>query len=353
MATYERKHIDIGANLLDDMFQGSYHGKQYHPGDLRDVLVRASAVGMPRLIATAGCLEETEGLIKMCNLQRVDETTKDIPMDIYTTAGVHPTRCSGLAESGDIPKLADIIAKYGAQNLAGGCCCDVDAPVTYPVVAIGEFGIDYERLFFCNEEDQNKGFEGQLTGLGKECGGTLPLPLFLHYRGNEENGASKAFFDIMERNRGMWIEKKGVVHSYTGTAEDAQRILALGLDIGINGHSLQTQENLDLVRTLPADRLHIETDAPWCEMKPTHMSWQHLQKALSRKDISFPPKDVVRPKVVKKDKYVKGAMVKGRNEPCTVDDVLLVMAEIRGEDPDTLARTMFQNSMKMYFPWIH
>ena len=37
--------IDIGANLLDTMFQGEYRGKQAHPPDLQAVLERAAASG--------------------------------------------------------------------------------------------------------------------------------------------------------------------------------------------------------------------------------------------------------------------------------------------------------------------
>eukprot|EP00966_Prymnesium_polylepis_P173079 4003268-Prymnesium_polylepis.2 len=48
------RYVDIGANLLDDMFQGSYRGKQAHPPDLDAVLQRAAAAGVERIIVTAG-----------------------------------------------------------------------------------------------------------------------------------------------------------------------------------------------------------------------------------------------------------------------------------------------------------
>lgn len=47
----------------------------------------------------------------------------------------------------------------------------------------------------------------------------------------------------------------------------------------------------------------LETDCPWCEIKPTHPSYKNIQTKYDS---------------VKKEKYKKGCMIKGRNEPCTI-----------------------------------
>eukprot|EP00959_Pyramimonas_sp_CCMP1952_P274583 5740112-Pyramimonas_sp.AAC.2 len=54
------KFIDIGANLTDSMYQGEYHGKQAHDGDMDAVLNRAWAAGVERVMVTAGQLSEVK-----------------------------------------------------------------------------------------------------------------------------------------------------------------------------------------------------------------------------------------------------------------------------------------------------
>ena len=63
----------------------------------------------------------------------------------------------------------------------------------------------------------------------------------------------------------------GVVHSFDGTAAELERVLQFPqLSIGINGCSLRTQDNLEVIAMVPLDRLLLETDSPWCEIRPSH-----------------------------------------------------------------------------------
>lgn len=56
---------DIGANLTDAMFQGRYNDKEYHPEDLKDVLDRAWAADVERIIITAGSLSEAKAALEL------------------------------------------------------------------------------------------------------------------------------------------------------------------------------------------------------------------------------------------------------------------------------------------------
>lgn len=173
--------------------------------------------------------------------------------------------------------------------------------------AFGEIGLDYDRLQLCDKETQNMWFKRQVD-IAVELG----MPLFLHSRAAAED------FEAILKERLEQLPKRGLVHSFTGSMEEMQRLVALGFDIGINGCSLKTEENLAVAKEVPLERIQIETDGPWCEMRPSHASSQFTKDA--------PPL----PKAVKKEKWSADFMVKGRNEPCAITRVAYAVAAVKG-----------------------
>lgn len=156
MAGAGSSFIDVGANLLDDMFQGRYNGSsQKHPPDLEHVLARAWDAGMTHIIITAGNLDEARRALE---LAESDER-------LFSTVGVHPTRCGEFAknEEGGAEPYLDALMELARDGQKSG-----------KVVAIGECGLDYDRLHFCDKPEQMEGFERQFA-LAKETG----LPMFL------------------------------------------------------------------------------------------------------------------------------------------------------------------------------
>lgn len=127
------------------------------------------------------------------------------------------------------------------------------------------------------------------------------------------------------------------MHSFTGTKEEMLRLVDLGLNIGVNGCSLKTEENLEVVRHIPLDRIQIETDGPWCEIRPSHASAKYLSDAPSL------------PKAVKKEKWQKGCMVKGRNEPVAIAHVAHVIAKIKGVSVEEVCEAYVLNSFSSCF----
>jgi len=157
---------------------------------------------------------------------------------IYSTVGVHPCSVKFIDShpSGPEAYLSSLrtLAQEGASS--------------GHVAAFGEIGLDYDRLYHASKEDQKKYFVLQLD-LAEEIG----LPLFLHSR-----AAAADFEDILfprlSRLNG------GLVHSFTGTVDEMCRLVSAGLYVSVNGCSLKTEENLEVVKQIPLERLMLETD---------------------------------------------------------------------------------------------
>ena len=111
--------------------------------------------------------------------------------------------------------------------------------------------------------------------------------------------------------------------------------LALSEDvyIGFNGCSLRTEENLAAAAACPLDRVLLETDAPWCDIRATHASAKFLKTKFK----------------TCKDKKYDGSMVKGRNEPAAVQQVLEVVAGARGETEEDVKAQVWRNVHRCFF----
>ncbi|KAH8372735.1 hypothetical protein KR009_004181 [Drosophila setifemur] len=283
------------------MFQGCYMGSQKHTADLDIVLKRAWEQGVQKIIITAGSLKDVDDALQ---LSARDER-------LFVTVGTHPTRCDEFLPDPE-GYYYQLRSKIEANR--------------GKVKAIGECGLDYDRLQYCGQETQKIYFEKQLS-LAAE----FRLPLFLHMR-----NAAADFMTILGRNRDKLKEcGGGVVHSFTGTLEEAHSILAFGgIYIGINGCSLKTEQNAEVVRQLPNDRIMLETDCPWCEIRPSHAGHQHVST-------KFP--------TVKKKKWTADSRVDGRNEPCQIIQVLEALAGLKQEPKEKLAEALYQNTEDLFF----
>lgn len=131
--------------------------------------------------------------------------------------------------------------------------------------------------------------------------------MYLHSRNCKED-----FVNFIKKNRDKF--PNGVVHSYTGCQEELKELLELDLYIGVNGCSLKTEENLEIVKKIPLDKIMLETDSPYCDIRNSHASMKILKNRI------FKEKD--------KKKYNKDFLVKGRNEPCKILEVALVVSEL-------------------------
>jgi len=204
--------IDIGANLAHDSFDA----------DRDAVMARAAAAGVAQMVVTGSSEQAT---------RRAIELSRSHAGVLFATAGVHPHHAADLTTD-TLPAL---------QELAR------DARV----VAVGECGLDYFRDF-SPRDLQRRAFGWQIE-LAKATG----KPLFLHQRDAHED-----FIAILKQH-GV---TNGVAHCFTGAERERDAYLEQGLHIGITGWINDERRGLHLrevVKRIPADRLMIETDAPY------------------------------------------------------------------------------------------
>ena len=293
------RYFDIAANLASGMYSGYYKGFRgaMHRPDVDDVLHRAQEVGCDRLLISSTCYKDA----KLC-LDLANKSDK-----YYCTVGVHPTRVNDIDKFGGkeryFKNLEDLIVKCGDK-----------------CVAVGECGLDYDRLMCAEKEVQLKYFPVHFDLAEK-----FNKPLYLHDRNTGGD-----FLRLIKENRHRF--STGIVHTFTGTEEELKQYLSLDLYIGISGCSLKKKHNMEVVKQIPLDRLMLETDCPYCEINKSYDSHSLVKTTF--------------PKCFN-DNYKKGQMVKGRNEPCTIVQVAEVVAALKKMDIKELAETTYQTTLKV------
>lgn len=255
--------FDIGVNLTSSQFAR----------DRDEVVARAFAAGVSGLLITGTNQAESEAAVELA--QRYDSC--------WATAGVHPHDASSWT-----PEVAEAVRRLAARP---------------EVVAIGECGLDFNRNY-STPQAQEQAFSAQLA-LAAE----LNMPVFLHCR-----DAHQRFIALLA----PWLDKLpgAVVHCFTGTRDELEACLAHGLYIGITGWVCDERRGVELRELLPlipADRLLIETDAPW----------------LLPRDLT--PKPASR-----------------RNEPAHLPHIAGRIAQWRAEDAEALARRTDDNARRLF-----
>lgn len=183
---------------------------------------------------------------KVKTIFTIGTTPEDLPLVLKIAQENYPTVCCTL---GVHPHDAQLFDKTTENFIRA------NAP-RKEVVAIGEIGLDY---YYKNSEPsvQRLAFEQQL-----QLAADLNLPVEIHTRDAEADT-----FDILKKFEGR---VKGLLHCFTGTQWMADRALELGFNISISGVvTFKNAQSLrDIVKGIPIDRIHVETDAPFLAPTP-------------------------------------------------------------------------------------
>ena len=237
--------------------------------DLDSIVARAAEAGIGRIVTISTRVRRLSELIAIA--EKYD--------DVYCSVGTHPHHAD---EEDGIP--ADELAELTRHP---------------KVVALGEAGLDY---FYDNgsPQAQARGFRAHIAA-ARATG----LPLVIHTREADEDCGR-----ILEEEaaRGAF---RAVLHCYTGGRELAMKAIALGLSISFTGIlTFKKSEALRaLAAELPADRIMVETDAP----------------------------------------YLAPGKFRGkRNEPAYVVEVAKVLADARGVSLDEIARQTTENFFRLF-----
>ncbi|MFD1950541.1 TatD family hydrolase [Sphingomonas arantia] len=212
------------------MFADSHCHLNY-PGlveDQRAVIDRAQARGVTAMLNIATRESDWDAII----------ATADREPGVWATVGIHPHE-------------ADAHPDVGTARL-------IEAAAHPRVVGIGETGLDY-HYDHSDRDRQRRSFRAHIAA-SRDTG----LPIIVHTRDAEDDTA-----EIMadEMGKGAY---SGVIHCFTASAEFAAKALAMGLYISISGIvTFKNARDLQAIAaTLPADRLLIETDAPFLAPVP-------------------------------------------------------------------------------------
>ena len=229
----------------------------------RDAAIqRAMEAGVTRILIPALDYESSLSAIRLAESHS----------NLFAAVGFHPTDVDKMDDSA-IERLRALIlpapespSPYG-KGVRGE---------SIKIVAIGEIGLDYywvkepeKRIF------QHKALKKQLK-LAQE----VNKPVIIHMREENDEWFGQASIDLLKilsewhqelvaQNHPL-AEKPGVLHSYNGNLETAQKALALNFYIGVTGPVTykNAEEKRSIIKQLPLSRLLIETDAPFLTPVP-------------------------------------------------------------------------------------
>jgi len=189
------------------------------------VLARAAAAGVSRMITIGTDLADDRRCLEVCRGKP----------NLACAVGVHPNHVVQV-EQNDLPQLREIQSDPS-------------------VVALGEMGLDYH---YGKESRQRQidFFEFQLT-----LAGEVKKPVIIHSRESIDDCLS-----ILRNHPAV----HAVFHCFTGTLPEAKKVLDAGYLLGFTGPITfkKSEELREVVKMCPADRLLVETDAPYLSPEP-------------------------------------------------------------------------------------
>ncbi len=192
-----------------------------------DIIERARQNHVDRMITIGTGLDDLEKVLQMVGA---------LKPQVFGTLGYHPHDAKDFSDAGE---------KFLRENL-----------IHPRIVAVGEIGLDYYYDHSARDV-QNQAFRRQM-----QIAADLGLPVEIHTRDAEADT-----LQILQEFAG---QVRGILHCFTGTQSLADGALAIGYNISVSGVVTFKNANAlrDVVKSVPLERLHLETDAPFLTPAP-------------------------------------------------------------------------------------
>jgi TatD DNase family protein len=214
-------------------------------GDRDAAIRRAQEKGVVRILIPGLTPTSSQAVVKLAQSHPI----------LYAAVGIHPNEASTWVDKESLGIL---------HHLA----------LNPKVVAIGEIGLDY-YWNATSDANQQEMLKDQL-----DLAGEIGLPVILHTREKNEGVSGKCAGDLLKiledwvgwlrSTHNKLAQHPGVLHSFSGSLEDAQRAIQLGFYIGVTGPVTykNAEERRRMIVNLPIERLLIETDSPFLAPQP-------------------------------------------------------------------------------------
>ncbi len=220
--------VDTHAHLNDGRFKD----------DLDQVLIRAGAAGLTRIILASASYQDSVDSIQIVSEKNSAE------LALWCTVGVHPHEAEGYTD-----------------EIHGQMRTWLGNRVQHRIVALGEIGLDY-FYDLSPREIQKQVFRRQL-----DLAFEMDVPIVLH-----ERDAAMDTLDILEafKKEGRLRTVPGVCHCFSGSVEVAAKLISYGFYLGFDGPITfkNNRKSPDVIRSVPITRLLIETDCPYLTPVP-------------------------------------------------------------------------------------
>lgn len=225
--------------------------------DDRDAVIqRAFEAGVERILIPSLELESSKAVVRLANSHP----------NLFAAVGFHPTELDGWDDE-SIRNLRGMIFPHPPPSPSGR---------GDKIVAIGEIGLDYYWVKDPEKQARQRQVLKDQLWLAREAG----LPVVIHMREADDAWFGQASIDLLEiltqwqkelqAQKHPLAERPGVLHSFNGNLETAQKAIRHNFYIGVTGPVTykNAEEKRQIISQLPLERLLIETDAPFLTPVP-------------------------------------------------------------------------------------